>query len=302
MPILRSIDLVIERTGAAACHAPPSPDTRLNSTPEQLSMGLRKAISLGFIQAAVSMAASFASVKVTSVYLGPAGIGILSQYQYIMSIVLGFAAGSTNTATVRLTAQYADDPAQYRLFLSTVSRSLLVAGIVVSISILIAAPWVAERLLEDRSWAPAIMLFGSRTLPGLVHSLLLAIANGAKDFRSVTLINISAVLVALVMFLVLCPMYGLAGALAAAGLTPLVSAGVALFWGRRRAWMPKHPLRGGFSREELATLSLIRSDDAWLLQSSLLRHRSGRETWSRLTRDGQSSDWFRASPGCRTCT
>ena len=214
-------------------------------------MGLRNAISLGFIQAAVSMAASFASVKVTSVYLGPAGIGILSQYQYIMSIVLGFAAGSTNTATVRLTAQYADDPAQYRLFLGTVSRSLLVAGIIVSVCLLVGAPWISERLLENRSWAPAIMLFGITYIAGLLHSLLLATANGAKDFRSVTLINISTVLVALVMFVVLSPLYGLAGAMAAAGLTPLVSAGVAFFWGRRREWMPKQPLRGGFSGEEL---------------------------------------------------
>jgi len=214
-------------------------------------MGLRAAASLGLIQSVISMAAGFASVKVTSVYLGPAGIGVLSQFQYLANVILGFAAGSTNTATVRLTSEYAGDPSRFRLYVGTVARTLLAIGLVVSLSVMIAAPWLATTLLQDPSLAPALVLFGGLYLGGLAHAFVLAIANGAKDFRSVTLINVSTILLTLLLFVVLSPIYGLAGALAAAAITPLVSVVAALFWGRRRVWMPSRPLGGGFSRKEL---------------------------------------------------
>ena len=44
-------------------------------------MSLKRAASLSLLQTAASMVTSFLSVKVTSVYLGPAGMGLLGQLQ-----------------------------------------------------------------------------------------------------------------------------------------------------------------------------------------------------------------------------
>lgn len=247
-------------------------------------MGLQAAASLGLVQAVVAVAAGFASVKVTSVYLGPSGIGILSQFQYLMNVVLGFAASSTNTATVRLTAEYADSPSRFRAYVGTAARMLLVIGAVVSLGVIVTAPWLATLLLADSRFAPAVALFGITYVFGLAHSFVLAIANGAKDFRSVTWINISTTIVALLMVVVLSPLYGVAGALVAVALTPLASAAMAMLWGRKRAWMPKRPLAGGFSRRELGRfLSFFPMTLAFALLPS------GAQLWARDLLAAQAS-------------
>jgi hypothetical protein len=73
-------------------------------------MSLKRAASLGIVQSAVSVACSFISVKITSVYLGPAGIGLLGQLQNFMTLSQGIVGAGLNTAVVRRTAQFGGDP------------------------------------------------------------------------------------------------------------------------------------------------------------------------------------------------
>lgn len=197
------------------------------------------------------MAAAYASVKVTSVYLGPEGIGVFSQFHYITSMVLGMAAGSTNTAVVRLMGEYAGDPDRIRVLLGTIARTLAAVGAVISLSFVALSPWIAERMLDGSQWVVFVMLFGLSYLAGLMHCFLLAVANGSKDYRTITITNISCIVVNLLLIVVVCPIYGLTGALAVAALSPLFMAALAYFWAFRRTWMPHRVLRSGFSRLEL---------------------------------------------------
>jgi PST family polysaccharide transporter len=196
------------------------------------------------------MAAGFASVKVTSVYLGPAGVGVMSQFQNITSVVTSFAAGSTNTATVRSTAEYADDAHRYGRFVGTVTRTLLVFGVIVSASIVLTAPWVSDRLLGDTSLSLPLMLFGLCYTGALAHAFLVASANGIKDFRSVTAINAGAVIGTVLLMVALCPRYGTNGALTALALSPLLSAAIALLVGRGKPWFPSQPFTAAYSPTE----------------------------------------------------
>ncbi len=189
------------------------------------------------------MAAAYASVKVTSVYLGPEGIGVFSQFHYITSMVLGMAAGSTNTAVVRLMGEYAGDPDRIRVLLGTIARTLAAVGVAISLSFVALSPWIAERMLDGSQWAVFVMLFGLSYLAGLMHCFLLAVANGSKDYRTITFTNISCIVVNLLLIVVVCPIYGLTGALAVAALSPLFMAALAYFWAFRRAWMPHRVLR-----------------------------------------------------------
>ena len=55
-------------------------------------MSLRRAFSFGALQTGFSMVLSFFSIKITAVYLGPAGIGTLGQLTYFMSLTQGVLA------------------------------------------------------------------------------------------------------------------------------------------------------------------------------------------------------------------
>lgn len=214
-------------------------------------MSLRKAASLGAIRMAVQMVASFLSVKVTSVYLGPAGIGLVGQLQSFMGMTLGVVSSGVNTGVIRLTAEYGTDVERRRKLVSTVVRALLVVGVPVSLLLLIGAHWIAGKLLDDVGYAPAVMLFGGLYLCGLFGSLLLGLANGAKDYMSTTYINIGNILAGLALFALLSPTYGVVGGLAAAALAPLMSLAIAAFLARGKPWFERGALSSGFSRVEL---------------------------------------------------
>src|SRR3954465_10290304 len=100
-------------------------------------MSLRQAATLGAAQTVVSMVLSFLSVKVTSVYLGPAGLGTLSQFTYFITMTQAGLAAGLNIGLVRRTAELGHDRAGRERVISTVLRALLLVGL--PASLLIAA-------------------------------------------------------------------------------------------------------------------------------------------------------------------
>ena len=200
---------------------------------------------------AVQMVASFLNVKVTSVYLGPAGIGLLGQLQNFIGMALGVLANGVNTGVIRLTAEYGSDSGRRRRLVATIARALLTIGVPISLALLFGARWIAELLLHDGDYAPVIMLFAALYICGLLGSLLLGLSNGSKDYRTTTLINIGNVLASLALFSLLCPFYGIAGGLAAAALAPLISLAMAAFFSRGKPWFEPSALSSGFSRGDL---------------------------------------------------
>jgi len=111
-------------------------------------MSLRQAATLGAAQTATTMALSFISVKVTSVFLGPAGLGTLGQFTYFITMTQAVLAAGLNIGLVRRTAELGDDrPARERV-VSTVLRALVIAGIPVALVIAASSGWLARELLQ----------------------------------------------------------------------------------------------------------------------------------------------------------
>ena len=217
--------------------------------------GLHRAVFLGAVRTAVQMAASFLSVKITSVYLGPAGIGVLAQLQGFIGITLGVMANGVNKGIVRCTAEYGQDIERRRALLSTAARALFAAGLPAALAVVAAAPLVAGQLLGDERYTPQVMLFGAVYVCGLFGNLALGMANGAKDFGATTLIDTGNILSGLVLFALLSPPYGVAGGLAAAALGPLALTIVSALVARRKPWFDRSLFSAGFSRPEFWRLA-----------------------------------------------
>ncbi len=217
--------------------------------------GLLKAALLAGVRTAVQMGASFLSVKVTSVFLGPAGIGTVAQLQGFMSVTLGTVADGVNKGIVRSTAEYGDDFERRRALLSTAVRALLAAGLPASLAIVVAAPLVSRHLLGDERYSLEVALFGAIYLCGLFACVVNGMANGAKDFGATTLMHIGNILSGLALFALLSPLFGVAGGLAAAALGPLALLAVDALVARRRPWFDRHLFTARFSTAELRRLA-----------------------------------------------
>lgn len=213
-------------------------------------MSLRKAVSLGSLQTAVSLAVGFLSVKITSVYLGPAGVGVLGQMQQFIHLAFGVVVTGLKNGVVRRTAELGHDADTRAVVVATVLKLLLVMGLPVAAAVLIGSEWLASELLNNKNLRVALVLFSGAYVFGLVGTLILGCANGARDYRSTTTINIAASVSNLLLFAVLCPLYGLLGALISVAIMPLLSLCVGAVVARRAAWWPRRAWSAPFSTAE----------------------------------------------------
>ena len=216
---------------------------------------LRLAASAGALQTLATMLLSFLSIKVTSVYLGPAGIGTLGQLSYFIALTQAVLVAGVHTGLVRRIAELGDDRDARERVISTALRALLATGVPVALAIALAAEPIARELLHDARLAFALRILGAVFVLGLVATVVTACANGAKDFRTVALINVGSASASLVMIVALCPRYGLVGGLIATSALPLATAAIAWALARRHAWWPKAVLSHGFSASEIRGLT-----------------------------------------------
>lgn len=213
-------------------------------------MSLRLAATAGTAQTVASMVLSFVSVKITSVYLGPAGLGTIGQLGYFMAMTVAILAAGPNIGLVRRVAEVGDDRSARDRVVSTILRALLAVGAPASLAMVLGSRWLASELLHDAGLAFGLWLFAAVFLFGLVGSVVVACAAGAKDFKVLALINICNGVVGLALMATLSPLYGLTGGLVATAVMPLATCLIAAAFARKRAWWPRRPLAHGFSPGE----------------------------------------------------
>jgi len=211
---------------------------------------LRLAASMGAVQTLVSMVLSFVSIKITSVYLGPAGLGTMGQLGLFMVMTQAILAAGVGTGLVRRTAELNEAPAQRELAISTALRMLVAAGAVTTVLVAGGATVLAREILHDVSLSHSLQLYAAVCVFGLVATAIVSCASGAKDFRSVALINIGTGVSSFAMVAALCPQIGLEGGLIATATLPLITWAIAFAVSRHKAWWPSRPFAAGFSRGE----------------------------------------------------
>lgn len=214
-------------------------------------MSLRSAASSGAMQTVAGMVLSFLSIKITSVYLGPAGIATVGQLNYVIALTMGLLGAGLHTGLVRRFAELGGDPTQRERVVSTVLKSLLIIGLPIAIFMCLGSGWLSRVLLFRADLGFSILIFAGVVAFGLVAMVITACANGAKDFKTLALINIGSGAASLALFAALCPRFGLAGGLIATAALPLATFTIAWALARRHAWWPRRVLSAGFSTSEI---------------------------------------------------
>ena len=213
-------------------------------------MSLRLAVTFGSMQTVVSMVLSFVSVKITAVYLGPAGLGTVGQLGYFMAMTLAIISAGPNIGVTRRVAELGEDQHGRDRVISTVLRALLFIGVPSSLLLALGAKWLALELLHDSGFDFSFWLFAAVFLFGLAGTVVVACAAGAKDYKSLALINMGTGVAGLLLMGTLSPLLGLKGGLIATAALPLASWAIALVVAKRHRWWPRQPLAHGFSAAE----------------------------------------------------
>ena len=202
------------------------------------------------MQTAVSLVVSFLSVKITSVYLGPAGVGVLGQMQHFIALAFGIVVTGLKNAMIRRIAELGTDTSARAIVVSTVLKLVVYLGLPAAAIVLLTSGWLAQELLHSPELRIALVVFAVVYVFGVVGTLFVGCANGARDYRSTMTINVSVSIATLALLAVLCPRWGVVGALVAVALSPLIGFVVGALLARRSAWWPERVWAQPFAAPE----------------------------------------------------
>jgi len=212
---------------------------------------LRRAFSLGTSQALIRLACSFISIKMTAVYLGPPGLALVAQFNNLVTLGQGLMGAGINTAAVRLSAEYHQQPARRSALLATCLRLALLMGAVGALILLLLARPLAAWLFDDAGYAWAVMLAGVAIAATLVNSLLLGALNGVREIHLVVLSNILASVLGLLAFAPACVLWGIRGGIGGSLATYLLTLGMSAWLSRRSTQLRWRDYAGRIDRIEL---------------------------------------------------
>ena len=181
-------------------------------------MALKTALIWGAGQTALKMVLSFLSIKITAVYLGPAGLAMVGQFGNFFSLLQAAAGSAINTGVTNLTAQ-ADDQQRLRQVWGTAMSGALLLGGALALGVALGARPIAVWLLKDGAYWPAVA-GGALSVPVVMVGLVFNGAiNGRKQISLLGRIGMGGALAGTLVFVPLCYLFGVWGGLFAYSLS-----------------------------------------------------------------------------------
>lgn len=178
-------------------------------------MTLIKTSILSLIATFFKMLSGLVINKAVSVYIGPAGLAIIGQFQNFSQLILIIAQGAINNGVVKYTAEYGKENKLLPYLFSTALKISLITSISTGGILILCSSFFSINILNDINYKFLYVLFGFTIILFVLNNLLLSILNGLKEIRIYIKINIIQSLYSLIFTSILIFILGLKGALIA---------------------------------------------------------------------------------------
>lgn len=196
-------------------------------------MSLRKAMSWSVAQTGARFAVGFIGIKITAVFLGPAGLAVVGQLNNFLSMCASITAGGIQTGVTKMTAEHGDNPAlQDRVWSTALRMSLLFALLGASLMAL-GSYWLAGNLLLNPAYWPIFVLGGTALVAATAYGWMNAILNGLKRMHALALGVIGSAVLSLLLSVPLVSQFGVWGGLVSCATLYFVTLAVSWHFFRR---------------------------------------------------------------------
>lgn len=204
-----------------------------------MGIDLIKVFSLNALSTFIRMLAGMISVKVVAVIIGPAGIALLGQLKNLETIIIGFANGGINNGITKYVAEYKDDDAIIKSYISNAFRITLIATSVIAALLIIGCKYISQWVLFTDEYYYVFVVFGFTLILYTLNILLISILNGYKQFKKYVIVNICGTIFGLAYSIILVFVWGLPGAMINTVTYQSVIFFVTLWMCRKLPWMKK---------------------------------------------------------------
>lgn len=212
-------------------------------------MALKTALIWSGAQSFIRLALGFLSIKVSAVYLGPAGLALVGQLGNFLTLVSGALGNGAQTGVVKLTAETSVKGNDPRLLWQGAMMLSAILGGLFGLAIAVFSRPLSAWLLESPDYWPVMALTGL-LLPFLQFNLIITGAiNGLKWIGRLGAIGIMSTITGAMVFIPACYLFGIWGGLVGSALSyavPFLIALAAAIWSRdislsdfKPSWKPE---------------------------------------------------------------
>lgn len=184
------------------------------------------------LQAGVKLVVNYTLGKMAAVLLGPAGLGLLGQFQSLTLLFQNCSNGAIQSGVIKYLAAAGDEAEKSRLLRTAFSISL-VMGLLCGLVVFLLSP-LFNHVFHLASYRILFAVTGASCVFFSLNVLLTSVFNAFKDYRRLAFFNIVQSLCNLVLFLPMTRFIGLPGALASVVLFQVLAFGLGWLLFRRR--------------------------------------------------------------------
>ena len=218
-------------------------------------MTLVKTSILSFIATAIKMIAGLVINKAVAVYIGPAGLALVGQFQNFSQLVMTAARGAINSGVTKYAAEYGKDDERIPILFSTAAKISLFSSIVVGAGIVLFSNYASLHFLKSEDYSYIFVIFGFTIVLFVINNLLLSILNGLKEIKTWVMINIIQSVYSLIFTSLLIVFLGLDGALIAMVTNQSVIFLIVIWMLRKHQIIKLSNFKGAFDKPEAKKLA-----------------------------------------------
>lgn len=173
---------------------------------------------------ALVLATTLLRGKISALYLGPAGIGLIAQLNYLANLSTNFAALGLSNGCIKLLAEaraQGDIQAERRVR-GIVFALPVTIGLVIALAIAVAAKPISGILFDSESHAVAIIVAATSIPLAMAAGSFSISLQGSGNMRRLAAVNSVSAVLTTVLVVSLVIAFGLDGAIAGVTLTSLV--------------------------------------------------------------------------------
>ncbi|MDN2479993.1 O-antigen translocase [Vibrio agarivorans] len=178
-------------------------------------MNLAKTSLLSFIATAIKLVAGLVINKALALFVGPAGLAVIGQFQNAQGVIRTISQGGINSGVTKYTAEYRHNENAIVKLWSTSLKITIVLSLSTSAILFFGAEYFGRITFDTEEYSYVFIVFSFTLILYSVNQLLLSIINGLKEISTYISINITQSIYSLIFTTALIYFFHLDGALIA---------------------------------------------------------------------------------------
>ncbi|GAF03418.1 O-antigen translocase [Saccharicrinis fermentans] len=165
------------------------------------------------IQVVIQFIIGILKIKITSIWLGPTGMALLSQFMNFVQIASNISGAGITGGTTKMLAAYSYSPKRIRYTITTSTTITIVFSFITSLCIFVLAPHLSQSLMHSQDYTTTFRIAGFFLFFQALTNLSLAILKGKKNYNTFIKYNIFIVISSVAILFPFTVAWGIKGAI-----------------------------------------------------------------------------------------